>query len=388
MKSLGARHALASHRASVLRVFLQGYTVDTTAPSTFSVRRQLISSTPSNQKKLYDLEIYVSKSLSPYFNLSFEDYLFKQFPAYRSEHTSCTELPKKVLLLYTNHRSVIIGRNQNPWREANVQSLRANNVPIIRRKSGGGTVFHDEGNANYSVMMPSKEFDRDEHALLLCSALNPVLSQKREQTLLSVNERHDIVDQDARKVSGSAYKLQRGKAYHHGTMLLNSKLGMLSKLLHHSPDGGHEEVEGPGVQSVRSPVSNIGISNEQFTDAIIHAFKEAYTSARDNTLKIRYVDEDSITKEEAPDINKGIEELQSWEWTFGSTPKFLHRFSMEDSTPAVSFTVVGGTIADLESDLPEFAEKKDSLVGIPYRGAEVASQIDSKFWKQRLLRAI
>ncbi|KAJ8099326.1 hypothetical protein POJ06DRAFT_199256 [Lipomyces tetrasporus] len=388
MKSLGARHALASYRASVLHLFRHGSTIGTTSPSTFSVRRQLISSTLSKRKKLYDLEIYVSQSPSPYFNLSFEDYLFKQFPVYRSESTSSTELAKKVLLLYTNHRSVIIGRNQNPWRETNVQSLRANNIPIIRRKSGGGTVFHDEGNANYSVMMPSNAFDRDEHALLLCRALNPVLSQRREQTVLSVNERHDIVDQDARKVSGSAYKLQRGKAYHHGTMLLNSELEVLSKLLHHSPDGGLEEVDGPGVQSVRSPVSNIGISNAKFTDVVIHAFEEAYTSVSNNTLKIRYVDEGSITKEEAPEINKRIEELQSWEWTFGSTPKFVHRFSMADSTPAVSFTVEGGIITDLESDLPEFAENKDTIVGIPYRGAEVASRIGCKLWKQRLLRSI
>ncbi|KAK9313799.1 hypothetical protein V1524DRAFT_416950 [Lipomyces starkeyi] len=389
MKSLEARRALASFTGFGLTAFRRKNNTDTTAtPFSFSFRLQSSSSTTSKRKKLYDLEVYISRSRSPYFNLSYEDYLFKTFPAYTSYSASSTQLSKKVLFLYTNYRSVIIGRNQNPWRETNVQSLRRHNVPLIRRKSGGGTVFHDEGNVNYSVMMPGNSFDRDEHALLLCTALNPVFRQRGEETVLSVNERHDIVNQNARKVSGSAYKLQRGKAYHHGTMLLNSRLEMLSKLLHHSVDSGLEVVEGPGVQSVRSPVANIGISNELFVNTAIAAFEREYTTGSDNVFKVRYVDEDSITKEEDREINKSIDELQSWEWTFGSTPKFVHRFLVGDSTPAVSFTVKEGTILDLESNVQEFTEHKDSIIGTPYRGADVASRIDSERWKQRLVGAI
>ncbi|KAK9492896.1 hypothetical protein V1508DRAFT_417298 [Lipomyces doorenjongii] len=389
MKSPEARRALASFPGFGITASRRNKSRDTIGtPFSFSFRRQSNSSTTSKQKKLYDLEVYISRSRSPYFNLSYEDYLFKRFPAYTSYTASSTQLSKKILFLYTNYRSVIIGRNQNPWRETNVQSLRRHNVPLIRRKSGGGTVLHDEGNVNYSVMMPGNSFDRDEHALLLCTALNSVFRQKGEETVLSVNERHDIVDQKARKVSGSAYKLQRGKAYHHGTMLLNSRLDMLSKLLHHSVDSRLESVEGPGVQSVRSPVSNIGISDELFVNTTIAAFRREYTTSSDNAFRVRYVDEDSITKEEEQEINKTIDELQSWEWTFGSTPKFVHRFLVGDSTPAVSFTVKEGTILDLESNLPEFMGYKDSIIGTAYRGADVASRIDSERWKQRLIEAI
>ncbi|KAK9238218.1 hypothetical protein V1525DRAFT_401873 [Lipomyces kononenkoae] len=385
MLSLDTRRELAL----ALTAILKRSNIATAAQSlSSSFHRHFSCSRNWRQKKIFDLQVYVSRSRSPYWNLSYEDYLFKKFPVYTSYSSSSTQVPKKILFLYTNHRSVIIGRNQNPWRETNVEFLRRHNVPLIRRRSGGGTVFHDDGNVNYSVMMPGNMFDRDEHAQLLCTALNPVFNQRGEETSLSVNERHDIVDQNGRKVSGSAYKLQRGKAYHHGTMLLNSRLDLLSNLLHHSVDGGLEVVEGPGVPSIRSAVSNIGISNETFTDAVILAFKREYTAGSENAVKVMYVDEGSMTKEEAPEINKSIEELQSWEWTFGSTPKFVHRFLLQDSTPAVSFTVKEGTILDLESDLPEFTAIKDRIIGTPYRGPEVASIINSKLWKERLIRSI
>ncbi|KAK9369582.1 hypothetical protein V1509DRAFT_619908 [Lipomyces kononenkoae] len=383
-----SRRQLASYLCFALTDLRRSSNIATARSSNSGFHRHFSCSTISRQKKIFDLQVYISKSRSPYFNLSYEDYLFKKFPVYTSYSSSTTQVPQKALLLYTNDRSVIIGRNQNPWRETNVEALRRNNVPLIRRKSGGGTVFHDDGNINYSVMMPGNLFDRDQHAQLLCDALNPVFKQRGEETLLSVNERHDIVDQNARKVSGSAYKLQRGKAYHHGTMLLNSRLDLLSSLLHDSVDRSLEVVEGPGVASVRSPVSNIGISNEIFTDAAIMAFEREYTAGGDNAVEVTYIDEGSMTKEEAQDINKSIEELQSWEWTFGSTPKFVHRFLLEDSTLAVSFTVKEGAILDLESDLPEFKAFKDKIIGTPYRGPEVAAIIDSELWKERLIRAI
>lgn len=256
----------------------------------------------SQKKNNYDLNVFVSNSHSPYFNLSFEDYLFKKYQSYTSSDNS--QIYSKYLLLYTNSPCVVIGRNQNPYRETVVSALRAHSIPLIRRKSGGGAVFHDLGNVNYCVMMPNSHFDRDEHALAICEAL-------QNQAQLSINERHDIINADGKKVSGSAYKLQRGKAYHHGTMLLNSELHVLSELLHSkSAFSNLQTVDGPGVQSVKSPVANVGVTNDEFISSAIKLFREKYTDGKEQSFKLRYLNESTLLPDEAAEVNSRMDELK------------------------------------------------------------------------------
>lgn len=200
---------------------------------------------------------------------------------------------------------MVIGRNQNPWRETNVFALRQHDIPLIRRKSGGGTVYHDLGNVNYSVMMPSTVFDRDEHALMICSAINPILAAKGNN--VRVNERHDIVDKFGRKVSGSAYKLQRQKSYHHGTMLLSSKLENLRGMLRRDK-AEMGEIDSSGVESVHSSVANLSIGISEFIKAVTHKFQTLYGQP-ENTV-VRHIDESSTTLEERHQIEPRIAELK------------------------------------------------------------------------------
>ncbi|TKA57245.1 hypothetical protein B0A53_01201, partial [Rhodotorula sp. CCFEE 5036] len=118
-----------------------------------------------------------------------------------------TDPEQKILYLYRNSPSVIIGRNQNPWKEINLARLRELDIPFVRRKSGGGTVYHDLGNTNYCVFVPRTEFDRKTNAELVVRGLQNL----------------DL----AAYVSGSAFKLVNKRAYHHGTMLIDAKLGDL-----------------------------------------------------------------------------------------------------------------------------------------------------------------
>lgn len=231
-------------------------------------------------------QIYISRSNDPYLNLSIEHYLLQN----SSPHST-------ILFLYVNRPCVIIGRNQNPWLEANLPLLanpvatsvwksdgsiqpggRSSLIDLVRRRSGGGTVFHDLGNVNYSVICPRADFTRDKHAEMMVRAI------RRHNGRARVNERHDIVldqgdlrseedwpdpddmhttayqattDQQRRalKVSGSAYKLTRTRSLHHGTCLLNSpNVGDISKYLR-SP--AQPFIKARGVDSVRSPVTNI-----------------------------------------------------------------------------------------------------------------------------------
>ncbi|KAI6127457.1 hypothetical protein EDD16DRAFT_1553093, partial [Pisolithus croceorrhizus] len=206
--------------------------------------------------------IYVSTSTNPYFNLTLEDWLFRHYPAHAP-----------LLLLYRDSPCVVIGRNQNPWKEVNLRVAREKNVPWIRRRSGGGTVFHDLGNTNYSIHVPRTSFDRAKTANIVVRALRALSVEGY------ANERNDICV-GGRKVSGAAYKIVSGRAYHHGTMLISTRLDTLGDLL---------RVDKPtmntrGVESVRSPVcnlveSNTRITHEAFVEAVITSFREEYDVA-------------------------------------------------------------------------------------------------------------
>lgn len=217
-------------------------------------------------------QIYQSLSSDPFVNLSIEQYLLQKAPE-----------DSNVLFLYVNRPCVVVGRNQNPWLETNLKALQkiydtaessTRNVLYVRRHSGGGAVFHDEGNLNYSVICPRDVFTRDRHAEMVARAL-----QRIGAVNAMVNERHDIVltqqpRESARqknatgiedppeestplalKVSGSAFKLTRNRALHHGTCLLDSpNINNLGAFLR-SP--ARPYILAKGVSSVRSPVGNV-----------------------------------------------------------------------------------------------------------------------------------
>jgi lipoate-protein ligase A len=269
--------------------------------------------------------------------LSIEHHLFQTSPP-----------GSKVLFQYVNRPSIIIGRNQNPWLEVNLALLRdkidtpngPRNVDLVRRRSGGGTVFHDEGNVNWSVICDFTDFTRDRHAEMVVRALRS-LGVKRAR----VNERHDIVlDQGAEtlsghntniddthttpytspirplKVSGSAYKMARNRALHHGTALLNTpNLKLISKYLK-SPARGY--IEAKGVESVSSPVTNIGVENGEFMDAVRMFFVKQYDVPKD--VEEVVVNNDAL---EVDSIRKGHTEMKNRSWMWEQTPGFT--FSSE-----------------------------------------------------------
>ncbi|KAI9801254.1 MAG: Biotin/lipoate A/B protein ligase [Piccolia ochrophora] len=302
----------------------------------FGVRRH-VSSVPRHQfanvvtAQSSSHQVYVSRSLDPYVNLSIEHFLLQKSPSHST-----------ILFLYTNHPCIVIGRNQNPWYEVNLRllntacretsgnpdSTRIENVSLVRRRSGGGTVFHDEGNVNYSVICPSAEFHRDKHAQMVVDALRDL-----DVCRAKVNHRHDIIldqEQSPVKVSGSAYKLVRQRALHHGTCLLSSPYLNLIPHFLHSPAKPY--IKARGVESVSSPISNVGLSNQAFEDAVVRQFSKMYGAGSDadgvceedelavGSDWVRGVVGDSQLQE--VDIRKGYDELKSAEWIFGQTPFF------------------------------------------------------------------
>ncbi|GAB0134944.1 hypothetical protein EsDP_00003296 [Epichloe bromicola] len=295
---------MASCRAAPLRCMIRAFALPRGRARCFSVDA---AAHPSNKT-----QVYISKSNDPLVNLSVEHRLLQITPP---EST--------VLILYVNSPCVVFGRNQNPWLELNLPVLaqianrpgeigwKDSAVKLVRRRSGGGTVFHDLGNVNFSVICPPRAFDRDKHAEMVVRALT---SLGRPRT--SVNKRHDIVldvETGTFKISGSAYKLTRLRSLHHGTCLLRSpNLSNLSGMLR-SP--AEPFVKARGVDSVRSPVRNVELDNDTFKDAVVREFDRMYGSF-DIQAELN---DDAL---DDPEILAGHDELKSRDWIYGQTPRF------------------------------------------------------------------
>jgi lipoate-protein ligase A len=275
------------------------------------------------------LQSYISTSNDPYLNLSIEDHILRKSPA-----------DSTVLFLYVNRPCVVIGRNQNPWTEVNLGLLDAARhssddtetkprgigaVDLVRRRSGGGTVFHDGGNLNWSITCPRNDFTRDKHAEMVVRALRKLGVERAR-----VNERHDIVldqgpekrasdPQDTHhtpytvedgtlpkplKVSGSAYKLTRLRALHHATTLLSSpNLHTIPQYLR-SPAKKH--IQAKGVESVSSPISNVGLEVAPFQQRLQEEFADMYASTGGANI-VEIVGDDHLN---VPDIQKGYDEIR------------------------------------------------------------------------------
>ncbi|KAF2690707.1 hypothetical protein K458DRAFT_438530 [Lentithecium fluviatile CBS 122367] len=287
------------------------------------------------------VQSYISRSRDPYLNLSIEDHILRTSPP-----------DSTVLFLYTNRPCVVIGRNQNPWSEVNLGILHAarqgkhapmdteppaiGDVDIVRRRSGGGAVFHDEGNVNWSITCPRTQFTRDKHAEMVVRTLRKLGVDRAR-----VNERHDIVlDQGLKrhvadpqdthataytaheggprpfKVSGSAYKLTRARALHHATTLLASpNLHIIPQYLR-SP--AKNFIQAKGVESVSSPVGNIGLDIDTFQERLQEEFAAMYDAGA-KRLTVQTVGEEQLS---IPDVKKGYEELMTDDWMWSQTPQF------------------------------------------------------------------
>ena len=243
---------------------------------------------------------------------------------------------------------MVIGRNQNPWLECDLKSIKRGLLPVgahsnitvdafqkrvpvdlVRRRSGGGTVFHDEGNLNYSVIVPNDtSFKRTKHAEMVVRAIKEVKDYNWKADV-RVNERNDIVmkrEGEAKwlKISGSAFKLIRGRALHHGTLLYSSpyleKIGSLLR----SP--GREMIRAKGVESVRSKVGNLHWTSDEgkrneFKEVIVRGIIKEFLKMYGDGLEVEVGDEEVQAKENGK-ISQGVEELKANDWRFLQTPRF------------------------------------------------------------------
>lgn len=242
---------------------------------------------------------------NPYRNLAVEEFLVQYAAAHVQEDTA-------ILYLWQNADCVVFGRNQNPSNECRLERMEELGVLPVRRKTGGGAVFHDLQNLNFSFIVPKKYYDREISMQIVVRALQSCGIDA------AVNGRNDILAGDC-KVSGNAYLSKNGVCLHHGTLLIATDTDKMDRLL--TVDA--EKFAGKGVRSVRSRVKNLNelmpmLTAKDYSRAIADSFLECYAGSRkaDFTNII-------LNDEDMECIRRMQQEYASKEWIFGHETQSL-----------------------------------------------------------------
>lgn len=236
-------------------------------------------------------------SFDPYYNLALEQYVFEHLP---KEHS--------YFMLWQNDRAVIVGKHQNTVQEINAHFIEQNGIRVVRRLSGGGAVYHDLGNINYTFITDAEDIERlNLHAF--CMPLVRVLQHIGVNA--EITGRNDVTI-DGCKVSGNSQYLKHGRILHHGTILFDSDLSTVANALRVSKD----KIESKGVRSVRSRVTNIRPYLHESVD--VEEFKQLLrNNMADCTLQhhLQSHDFDEIQRLCA-------ERYQTWDWNYGVSPRY------------------------------------------------------------------
>ncbi|WP_067840169.1 lipoate--protein ligase [Amphibacillus sediminis] len=239
---------------------------------------------------------------NPYINLAIEEYVLKNFGE-----------KDTFLLFYINDPSIIIGKNQNTIEEINTKYVDDHNIKVVRRLSGGGAVYHDQGNLNFSFI--TKDDGDSFHNF--AKFTEPVVQALQALGVpAELSGRNDLVA-DGRKISGNAQFTTRGRMFSHGTLMFDSEIEHVVAALNVNA----EKIKSKGIKSIRSRVANISeflaekMTMEQFKDHILrHLF---------DVENIEDVPRYKLTEEDWANIDKISEQrYQQWEWNFGKSPTF------------------------------------------------------------------
>jgi lipoate---protein ligase len=297
----------------------------------------------------------------PRINLAIEEYALKNL-----------DIDETYLLFYINEPSIIIGKNQNTIEEINTEYVEKNGIHVVRRLSGGGAVYHDLGNLNFSFI--TKDDGESFHNFRKFT--EPVVNALRK---LGVNAelsgRNDLLA-EGRKISGNAQFSTRGRMFSHGTLLFDSEIESVVSALNVKKD----KIESKGIKSIRSRVANISeflsekVTIEEFRSLLL---KNIFDGLDD-------IPEYVLTEQDWEKIHElSKERYQNWEWNYGKSPKFnlqhSHRFPVGQVD--VRFEVNKGTIENCKIygdffGVGDVTEIEDKLTGIKYERSQIALALE------------
>lgn len=297
----------------------------------------------------------------PRLNLALEEYLLRHLPH-----------PEPILLFYINEPSVIIGRNQNSLAEIDPDFVAEQQIHVVRRLSGGGAVYHDFGNLNFSFITNGRDhlhqFDR---------FLQPVVATLQQIGLPAEIRGKSDIFVAGKKVSGNAQFAGNGRMFSHGTLLFNSNLETLLKALNPT----RQLISPQAVQSIRNVVTNL--SDHLPTPLTIQQLQaqllaELFGTAPIPTYQLTAVDWQQIEQIAA-------NRYQTWEWNYGRSPRFNIQKQAQFNnvgTIEVRINVDKGHISHLKfygtfAGTADVAELEAHLIGHPYTAETLSNQLES-----------
>lgn len=273
------------------------------------------------------MEYYESTCTDPRWNLALEEYVF-----------DCMDPRQNYFLLWQNRNTIVVGRNQNTVGEINNEFVRQHGITVVRRLSGGGAVYHDLGNLNFTFISNASNVQQLNFQVF-CT---PILETLRSFGVhAELSGRNDITI-DGKKISGNSQYLKNGRVLHHGTLLFDSDLSVISKAL----QVDQEKIKSKGINSVQSRITNlkdylpVGITMNIFKDQLLQYLNTA------DPLHPFELSDDAISEIA---MRKSLR-YDTWEWNYGSSPEYqsTQKRRIEGcGTIEVSVTVSEGLISDL-----------------------------------------
>ncbi len=295
----------------------------------------------------------------PYFNLAAEEYFLKNFQ-------------ENIFMLWRSRSSVVVGKHQNALAEINHEFVRKNKIPVARRLSGGGTVFHDPGNVNFSFIRNVEKISEVNFTVFTV----PIVEALKKLGVEAYSTGRNDLLIDGKKISGNAEHVHRNRVLHHGTLLFDSQLEALKGVL----KVDLSKFEDKAVQSNRSEVTNISnyltnpISVEEFT-------KFLFSEISQNLPGFQVFEP---TSEDLEAIQKlSTEKYQTWDWIFGYSPRygFTNKMETENGEIRISLLVEKGLMVEavvsgaIEEELSQKIAEK--LLGCRHEFYAVKSAISN-----------
>lgn len=298
---------------------------------------------------MFDFKIHMlvdTQNIDPFLHLAREWYLLEN-----------SKLNDVWLYFWKSEDSVILGKNQVPWVEINIPYCKKHNIKVARRISGGGTVFHDLGNLNYSFIIPREIYSEKSFLQLIIDALTQLripAEIKKKNSLFFKN----------RKIGGTAFRLTKNHVLHHGTLLLNADLNKISKALK-----SDAECVSKAIKSQPAPVLNLkNIFPSLLDEDLIQQIQKQFV---DFFKKKGFV---SIHQSKVPEssFKRYYDKISSWQWIIGETPKSFLYLGVDETNKnkKYEFLIVNGKIKDIRQ-FSQLADNNCSMLQEKFGGIPV-----------------